>query len=201
MFVLSRLNSRRGWSCLFIGWSEAPTKDVIRLRHRTVTTSVRRGSIADQGQARLCYFCLLPWNNQKTKLVIANGGHRWQTAERAWCGRPATVTMEFDSADLPLLSVEYLICLFSSNYHTIECKFYLAILQNWWCVAKRETTFPFNKLWPIYLPPSLWPITVKNRYTCKFWSSQKNESKKQADSSEDCRRANVCLLHRNVNEL
>ena len=54
---------------------------------------------------------------------------------------------------------------------------------------------------PIYLPPSLWPITVKNRYTCKFWSSQKNESKKQADSSEDCRRANVCLLHRNVNEL
>ena len=30
-------------------------------------------------------------------------------------------------------------------------------LQDWWCVGKRETSFPVNKLWLIYLPPSLWP--------------------------------------------
>jgi len=32
-------------------------------------------------------------------------------------------------------------------------------LQDWWCVGKRETSFPINKLWLIYLPPSLWPLT------------------------------------------
>jgi len=32
-------------------------------------------------------------------------------------------------------------------------------LQDWWCVGKRGTSFPINKLWLIYLPPSLWPIT------------------------------------------
>jgi len=37
-------------------------------------------------------------------------------------------------------------------------------LQDWWCVGKRETSFPINKLWLIYLPPSLWPLTLKNRY-------------------------------------
>ena len=41
-------------------------------------------------------------------------------------------------------------------------------LQDWWCVGKRETSFPVNKLWLIYLPPSLWPSTMKNRYACKF---------------------------------
>jgi len=35
-------------------------------------------------------------------------------------------------------------------------------LQDWWCVGKRETSFPVNKLWLIYLPPSLWPLTMKN---------------------------------------
>ena len=40
-------------------------------------------------------------------------------------------------------------------------------LQDWWCVGKRETSFPVNKLWLIYLPPSLWPLTMKNRYACK----------------------------------
>ena len=34
-------------------------------------------------------------------------------------------------------------------------------LQDWWCVGKRETSFPVNKLWLTYLPPSLWPITMK----------------------------------------
>jgi len=33
-------------------------------------------------------------------------------------------------------------------------------LQDWWCVGKRETSFPVNKLWLIYLPPSLWPLTL-----------------------------------------
>jgi len=41
-------------------------------------------------------------------------------------------------------------------------------LQDWWCVGKRETSFPVNKLWLIYFPPSLWPLTMKNRYACKF---------------------------------
>jgi len=41
-------------------------------------------------------------------------------------------------------------------------------LQDWWCVGKRETSFPVNKLWLIYLLPCLWPITMKNRYACKF---------------------------------
>jgi len=67
-------------------------------------------------------------------------------------------------------------------------------LKNWWCVRKRETSFPVNKLWLIYLQPSLWPLTMKNRYACKFWSSQKNESRKQADSSEAYRKAKACLL-------
>ena len=33
-------------------------------------------------------------------------------------------------------------------------------LQDWWCVGKCETSFPVNKLWLIYLPPSLWPLTM-----------------------------------------
>jgi len=41
-------------------------------------------------------------------------------------------------------------------------------LQDWWCVWKRETSFPVNKLWLIYLPPSLCHLTMKNRYACKF---------------------------------
>ena len=30
-------------------------------------------------------------------------------------------------------------------------------LQDWWCVGKRETSFPVDQLWLIYLLPSLWP--------------------------------------------
>ena len=30
----------------------------------------------------------------------------------------------------------------------------------WLCVGKRETSFPVNKLWLIYLPPSLWPLII-----------------------------------------
>jgi len=33
-------------------------------------------------------------------------------------------------------------------------------LQDWWCVGKRETSFPVNKLLLIYLQPSLWPSTM-----------------------------------------
>ena len=33
-------------------------------------------------------------------------------------------------------------------------------LQDWWCVGKCETSFPVNKLWLIYLLPSLWPLTM-----------------------------------------
>ena len=44
----------------------------------------------------------------------------------------------------------------------------LHLNKDWWCVGKRETSFPVNKLWLIYLPPSLWPLTMKNRYACKF---------------------------------
>ena len=36
-------------------------------------------------------------------------------------------------------------------------------LQDWWCVGKRGTSFLVNKLWLIYLPPSLWPLTMKKR--------------------------------------
>ena len=32
-------------------------------------------------------------------------------------------------------------------------------LQDWWYVGKRETSFPVNKLWLIYLPPSMLPLT------------------------------------------
>jgi len=39
------------------------------------------------------------------------------------------------------------------------------------------------------------PSTMKNRYACKFLLSQKIESRKQADSSEACRKAKVCLLY------
>jgi len=35
---------------------------------------------------------------------------------------------------------------------------------------------------------------MKNRYTCKFQPSQKNENRKLADFSEACRKAKVCLL-------
>jgi len=41
-------------------------------------------------------------------------------------------------------------------------------LQDWRCVGKGETSFPVNKLWLIYLPPSLWTLTMKNRYACKI---------------------------------
>ena len=41
-------------------------------------------------------------------------------------------------------------------------------LRDWWCVEKHETSFPIDKLWSIYLPPSLWLVTMKNRYPCKF---------------------------------
>jgi len=41
-------------------------------------------------------------------------------------------------------------------------------LQDWWGVGKRETSFTDKKLWLIYLLPSLWPLTMKNRYACKF---------------------------------
>jgi len=40
--------------------------------------------------------------------------------------------------------------------------------QDWWCVGKRETSFPVNELWLINLPPSLWPLTnqCKSYITC-----------------------------------
>ena len=72
-------------------------------------------------------------------------------------------------------------------------RFYLN--KDWYCVGKRETSFPVNKLWLICLPPSLWPLTMKNRYASKFSSSQKNESRKQADSSEACRKAKVFTVY------
>jgi len=43
---------------------------------------------------------------------------------------------------------------------TISKSRFVLHLQDWWCVGKRETSFPVNKLWLIYLPPSLWPLTM-----------------------------------------
>ena len=55
-----------------------------------------------------------------------------------------------------------------SSVNISPVRFVVLHLQDWWCVGKRETSFPVNKLWLIYLPPSLWPLTLKNRYACKF---------------------------------
>ena len=41
--------------------------------------------------------------------------------------------------------------------------------------GKRETSFPVNKLWLIYLQPSLWPFTIEENYKinegfkCQIW--------------------------------
>ena len=46
-------------------------------------------------------------------------------------------------------------------------------LQDWWCFGKRETSFPVNKPWLIYLPTSLWPVTMKlvSKYqACYCWN-------------------------------
>ena len=43
-------------------------------------------------------------------------------------------------------------------------------LQDWWCVGKCKTSFPVNKLWLIYLPPSLWPLTIKCK--CESFESR-----------------------------
>jgi len=54
-----------------------------------------------------------------------------------------------------------------SNTEQTHKRKYDFCCPDWWCVRKRETSFSVNKLWLIYLPPSLWPITMKNRYACK----------------------------------
>ena len=50
-------------------------------------------------------------------------------------------------------------CVFLSSANISPVRFVLH-LQDWWCAGKRETSFPVNKLWLIYLPPSLWPVTM-----------------------------------------
>ena len=47
--------------------------------------------------------------------------------------------------------------LFKANISPVR---FVLHLQKWLCVGKRETSFPLNKLWLIYLPPSLWPLTI-----------------------------------------
>ena len=37
-------------------------------------------------------------------------------------------------------------------------------LQDWRCVGNWETSFPVNKLWLIYLSPSLWPLSMKTMH-------------------------------------
>jgi len=59
----------------------------------------------------------------------------------------------------------FFLYLFSSA--NISPEGFVSHLQDWWCVGKLETSFPVNKLWLIYLPPSLWPTFMKNRYSCK----------------------------------
>ena len=51
----------------------------------------------------------------------------------------------------------------SSNISSVRFVWHL---QDWWCVGKRETSFPVNKFWLIYLPPSLWPLTVIKTFLC-----------------------------------
>jgi len=85
---------------------------------------------------------------------------------RLWEGQPFSFEKIFNNVVATSHSSCVFLYLFSSaNISPVR---FVLNLQDWWYVGKRETSFPVNKLWLIYLPPSLWPLTMKNRYACKF---------------------------------
>jgi len=73
-----------------------------------------------------------------------------------------------------------------SNLHISLFKYVLSTmgvnLQDWWCVGKRETSFPVNKPWLIYLPPSSWPIKLR---TNEIWSINLQLNKIQQHSLDN----------------
>ena len=71
-----------------------------------------------------------------------------------------------------------------SNANISHVRFVLH-LQDWWCVRKRETSFPVNKLRLIDLLPSLWPLTMKN-YLPEFLALDKVRTHKNNEQYFFC---------------
>jgi len=63
-------------------------------------------------------------------------------------------------SDVVVTSQSWCVFLYLFSSSNISSVRFVWHLQDWWCVGKRETSFPVNKFWLIYLLPSLWPLTV-----------------------------------------
>jgi len=108
------------------------------------------------------------WNHQYTKLHAAK--------QQNWIGQPYTymvsgsgkVSLSASQIFSTVVVTSHRSCIFlylfpSANISPVR---FILHLPDWWCIWKRETSFPVKKVWLIYLPPSLWPLTMKNRYAC-----------------------------------
>ena len=86
-----------------------------------------------------------------------------------WCsGKVSLLALKKNFSNVVVTSRSSCVFLYLfSNANILLVRFVLH-LQDWWCIGKRATSFPVNKLWLIYFPSSLWPLTMKNRYACKF---------------------------------
>jgi len=111
------------------------------------------------------------WHSSSRTYVISWGKvsllHRYQTpiflAVTGWWGS-GEVSLLASKILSNVVVTSHSSCVFlylfsSANISPVR---FVLHLQDWWCVGKRETSFSVNKLWLIYLPPSLWPITMKN---------------------------------------
>jgi len=98
--------------------------------------------------------CLL--DRCRTQIFLAVNG--------LWCPRKVNLLASGKKKFSNVVVTSHSSCVFlylfsSANILPVS---FVSHLQDWWCVGKRETSFPVNKLWLIYLPPSLWPLTMYN---------------------------------------
>ena len=83
-----------------------------------------------------------------------------------WEGQPFSFEKTFSNVFVTSHRSCVFLYLFSSA--NISLVRFVVHLQDWWCVGKRETSFPVNKMWLINLPPSLWPLTMIKREMSNF---------------------------------
>ena len=141
---LCSLHAYSTWAC--IGWMLDDTRPGVRLSSRTCVISRGKVSLLDRYQTQILLAVTGLWGSGKVSLLASK--------------------IFFSN----VVATSHSSCVFRYLFPraNISLVRFVLHLQDWWCDGKRETSFPINKLWLIYLPLSLWPLTMKNRYAFKF---------------------------------
>jgi len=118
----------------------------------------RRKQLMDQSDDNSLTALLTERENRRKKIFLAVTG-LWGSGKVSLLASKKFVVMSLQLATVRVFSLLVFKC------QHFACKICLTFTG---LMMRCETSFSLNKLWLIYLPPSLWPLTMINRHACKF---------------------------------